>query len=56
MEAKDYTSVLRIADPARVNRGVPRFTRTGFCQKKRGWRPSAADLATKCADLATKCG
>jgi len=36
MEAKDYTSVLRIADPVRVNGGIPPFTRTGFCQKKRG--------------------
>jgi len=42
--------VLRIADSARVDGGVPPFTRTEFCQeKKRG-------VAAKCAGPATECG
>jgi len=49
LKTKDYTSVLRIADSARVDGGVPPFTRTEFCQeKKRG-------VAAKCAGPAAKC-
>jgi len=36
--------VLRIADPVRVSGGIPPFTRTGFCQKKK------RGVAAKCAE------
>ena len=48
--------MLRIADSARVDGGVPPFTRTEFCQeKKRGVAAKCAGPAAKCAGPTTKC-
>jgi len=46
--------VLRIADPARVNRRVPHFTRTGFCQKERGVAAECAELVGREASVGVK--